>query len=960
MQASPSAVLLISDIVDSTLMTARLGDEASSRLWASHDRLARALLPRWKAIEIDKSDGLLLLLDTVNDAIGFAADYHRALISLEPPLRARVAVHSGSLIKRENPSEEVALGAKRLEVDGVAKPTVARLMSVAAPSQTLLTAAAVAALRDAAGHRLYFHGHWQMKGLEEPIEAYGVGDGAHLEPQEGSKAWRVCRSPSDSRVWLPVRAIAHSLPAERDLFVGRQGALSQVHKRFDEGHRLLCLLGTGGIGKTRLALRFGWTHLGEYAGGVWFCDLSTARTLDGIAHAVAAGLKLPIPGSDPLDRIADALLSRGDCLLILDNFEQVTALAAPTLGRWLAMAPDLRVLVTSREVLGLPGEQIVPLQTLDGSEGVALFGQRAAAVRGDRLGDAEGASVPALVQVLDGLPLAIELAASRIGVMTPRQMIERIGARFELLTRRGSEGGRHAAMRATLDWSWDLLSTGEQAALARLSVFEGGFTLDAAESILQGLPSTAPGWPLDLVQALVQKSLVRTLPSRRMDLLRTVQDYAAEKLARGPDGPVAIAMHGCYFAGLADATDRGEHADDVENLVVATRRALRDGQLGIARQALLGSFNVLKRSGPLNVVLDMARELEGLATSAPEIRRVAQWLGGCAASAVGDPANAIARLRAALDGFEASDAIAARTHVALAESLARSARLEEANAHLDRAEAICEQLNDDRTLCVVLNERGNSLMNRSRLADAQHCFERVRQLAEAGQDRRWRCAALGNIGAIEHMLGHAERARLTYEAALAEARAIGEQRWAGNTLCNLGLLLQESGQHPQALDSFQQALAAARHLGHRRLEATTLCNLGLLEAARGQHAESVLHFQSAITVAARLDDPQSEGQALGYMALSLARLGRAEDAHKAFEAGAERLERVHDWLSLGLLHCARSESGMLQADRPLAEDGLARARWCLERSEAGSEDSELARRIRKLEALPMPPGRSAH
>jgi class 3 adenylate cyclase len=289
---SDTFALLLTDIVDSTRLNDELGDAVMAPLWAAHDSAARELVRAWRGREIGRSDGFLLLFEQAADALGFALAYHRRLATLEVPLRSRVGLHVGPVTLRLNAQADQAQGATPFEVDGIALPVAARVMAAAAAGQTLLSAAAVQALGPGP-QALLSHGHWRLKGVSEPVELFEVGDpGAPFAPPEDSaKAYRVVQVGG---TWMPVRELPNSLPAERDSFVGRQDALQALARCFDDGTRLVTLLGIGGIGKTRLALRHARGWLGDYPGGAWFCDLSAARSVDGIVHAVAQGLEVPL------------------------------------------------------------------------------------------------------------------------------------------------------------------------------------------------------------------------------------------------------------------------------------------------------------------------------------------------------------------------------------------------------------------------------------------------------------------------------------------------------------------------------------------------------------------------------------------------------------------------------------------------------------------------------------------
>ena len=273
--------LLLTDVVDSTQLSERLGDAAMASVWAEHDRAARDLLPLHHGLEIDKTDGMLLLFEKATDAVAYAMAYHRALVALAVPLKARAGLHVGAVILRENKAEDVARGAKPLEVDGLAKPMAARVMSLALGGQTLLTETArVAALSQIDGAlnddvKLQSHGHWLLKGIADPIEIFEVAalEASFTLPPDSDKVHRVVRCHAG---WVGVQKIANNLPQQTTSFLGREREQADL-KAILSKQRLVTLLGMGGLGKTRLSLQVAAEVMADFADGVWFIDLAAIR-----------------------------------------------------------------------------------------------------------------------------------------------------------------------------------------------------------------------------------------------------------------------------------------------------------------------------------------------------------------------------------------------------------------------------------------------------------------------------------------------------------------------------------------------------------------------------------------------------------------------------------------------------------------------------------------------------------
>jgi predicted ATPase/class 3 adenylate cyclase/Tfp pilus assembly protein PilF len=983
--------LLFTDLVDSTAVVERLGDARAANVLAEHDRSARALLARHGGREIDHSDGFFLLFDDAVHAAAFAIDYHGAVDPLG--LCARAGLHVGPVTLRENAADEVARGAKAIEVEGIAKPLAARVMSLARGGQTLLTQAARSALGNALAEAatIEAHGHYRLKGIAEPIEIFEIGvrdRSTFVPPADTEKAVRVVRSDDG---WRPVREVRHNLPRERDAFVGRAADLTALAARLDAGARLLTVLGPGGTGKTRLVRRYAWNWLGDWPGGVYFCDLSDARTLEAAFFVVALALDVPLGKGDPGVQLGHAIATRGRCLLILDNFEQIVQHAQASAGRWLDSSPDAAFLVTSRERLHVSGEDVLPLEPLSiDAEGVELFALRARTQRPDfALTPANRALVRRIVALLDGLPLAIELAAARIRVMSPAQLLDRLSDRFALLARPRSAAERQATLRNAIDWSWNLLLPWEQSALAQCSVFERGFTLDAAEAVLDLSAWTDAPPIVDAVQVLVDKSLLRTwvpveqvrheLEEPYFGMYLSIHDYAAEKLAASGAGMQRAAeeRHGRHFAGLGSddrlqslyrregSARRRALTLELDNLVAACKRAVARGHGDIAVATLRATWEALMTQGGFDLVIGLGAEVDTLHEIEPALRAAALTVVGRADVAAGRLERARGVLGRALELARAADDPAREADVLtrLANAERQQGRMDEARRCAERALALREALGEAdgvalAELGIVQRQTGqmqealatyeraiaidrevgnadaeakavNSLAivhaEQGRFEQARAQFENALALSRELGDRRQEGLVLGNLGSLNMEQGRIAIGREQCEAALAVHRDTGERVEEGNALINLGTIDQSQGLVDEARRKFLAALAIARESGNRRGEGVVLGMLGALEVEQGRIEHAQAHYDQALSIHHAVGNRRYAGMVLARLGDLLTQQGRLEEARALLAQGEAQLRAVDEKLELASLLCLRGRLELAAGDATRAQASLAEA-----------------------------------
>ncbi len=587
--------------------------EVSTRLWdlepdamgealARHDAILRDALEAHGGVVVKgRGDGVHAAFVTADAAVRAAIACELAMDAevwpVSEPLRARVGIHTGVAELRDR------------DYFGSAVNRAARLEAIAHGGQIVCSQATADLARDVLAEGVAFVdlGEHRLRDLSRPERVFQVS-ASGLQGQFGPLA--------------SVDAFPGKLPLQVSSFIGRERELARIVNALDES-RVVTLTGVGGVGKTRLALQVAAELLPRFRYGAWLCELAPVRSPEGVMDAVAALFDVAPRGTQTLEQALVEFLRGKELLLVLDNCEHVLAPAAALVEALERTCPHVTVLATSREGLAIDGERMVAVPSLAAppvgtdvvdvaaADAVQLFIERAREKKDDFVLTAENADAVAQVcRQLDGVPLALELAAARVPAMNPQDLAARLDRRFQVLAggRRGTVE-RHQTLRATIDWSYDLLDSAEQRLLARVTVFSGGWTLEAAEAVCSGAPVEAASvW--ELTDRLVAQSLVVAEDlgfQTRYRLLETIRQYGEERLADLEDVTASRRRHAEYFIELqpqlgAEMERPGENnaarrlAAEHENLLAAFAFSVDTNDVDVAFRLVvaypMGAWNL--------------------------------------------------------------------------------------------------------------------------------------------------------------------------------------------------------------------------------------------------------------------------------------------------------------------------------------------------------------------------------
>ena len=689
----------------------------------------------------------------------------------------------------------------------------------------------------------------------------------------------------------------HHLPAATTSFIGREREIA-LGMQLLTAHRLVTLIGAGGVGKTRLALRLAADAVDFFDGGVWFVRLEAVTDPEQVAAAVAETLALPVPAELAPSRVLAEFFRDKHLLLVLDNFEQVIA-AAPEVGNWLAAGANLHVLVTSREALNIYGEQLfalaplrIPAADLRSAaadeiahiEAVRLFVDRARSVKPSfSLTDDNASDVAAICTRLDGIPLAIELAAARVKLFSPQTLRERLDNRLGLLTGGAADlPARQRALRAAIDWSYNLLSEKQKTLFAYLGLFVGGWTLDAADAIFTSLIGNLD--VVDSLTSLIDKSLIHvaddTADTPRFTMLPTLQEYALERLADSGQLEYARSAHAAYFLRLAEEADKRSRTseedrwfDRIANEHDNVRAALDHYHAGeqaaecdLRMTGALAWFWFVRshfREGRTRTDAVLSRDSDIVPKP---IRAKAYNAAGLFAWSAGQHKRAAELHQVALDFYRElnDEPMVAFSLMCVAGQFFSLGDYLRAITLLDEGIAICRQIHDQTQILLLLNNYSAILMATGKLAEAQLVLEEALALAKVQQRTNDIIILVANLSGLAIIRKEWSLARTYAEEGITLAREIGNL-WASCGCLSQLFEIEFSAENYTAAGLYaDEQLRLSREIGHQPEEIAACLNLSQLAHKQNELQRSAYWAREALSLSVQIEDTRIQLMALGW------------------------------------------------------------------------------------------------
>jgi predicted ATPase/class 3 adenylate cyclase len=876
----------VSGLLPTGTVTLLLADvEGSTRLWETQPEVMTAAIARLtqvvsdviaahagvRPVEQGEGDSFVAAFARASDAVACALELQLAPVA---PIKLRMGVHTGEIQLRDE--------------DNYVGPTVnrtARLRDLAHGGQTVLSATT----SDLVVDRL-------------PPDAWLTDLGTHplRDLPRPERVVQLCHPGLRNDFPLlrtPKSVGVHNLPVQLTSFVGREAELTQVRELLAE-NRLVTLTGAGGAGKTRLALQIAARMVGEFGDGVWYVDLAPITDPDVLPIAVARALGLPDqPGRSTMDTLARFVAER-QMLVVLDSCERLLDANAALIIDLLAASSRLTLLATSQEPTGVAGEMSWRVPSLSlADEAIELFADRARHVRADfAVGDDNVAAVTEICRRLDGVPLAIELAAARVRALSLGEILDGLHDRFRLLTGAARTAvRRQQTLRASVDWSHALLTEPERVLFRRLAVFLGGFDLDAAQAVAGG-GEVERYQVLDQLTLLVDKSLVVADDSggrTRYRLLETVRQYAAEKLDECGEADAVGARHRDHYTALAALLDTPACTDYERRL----------GQAEIEIDNLRAAFGWSRENSDIELALALASSLQPLWLARGRLLEGLAWFDAALTDLDAQHADVAAAVRsraladkAVLDGYLGADSIGQAQH----------------------ALAIARELDEPALLARTLTAYGFIAGESYDTEVARACFAEAIGLARVLDDR-WRLSQILALQALSaRTAGDPLGVRATAEEGRDLANAIGARFHSRQCRFCLGWAQMMQGDLAGAVTRFG-AVAAEAEAAHDEIwrvlslgaESLALAHQGKTEAARTA-------ADATLTRGAELG---GRFAAYGHMLLGFTALaaGNGAAAHEA-RAGAHQDPSDFMGVTAAMQRIGNAEAALADGDLAAARD----------------------------------------
>lgn len=842
---------LFSDIEGSTRLLDLIG-ERYAQVLADYRRLLHEAVQAHGGREVDtQGDASFVVFPRAKDALAAAVTTQRSVATHPWPdsveVRVRMGLHTGEPLVAD--SGYVGMDVHR----------AARICAAGHGGQILLSETTHDLVQDDQpdGVTLRDLGEYRLKDLSRPqrlFQVLGVG------------------LLTDSRPLNALQVRSHNLPAQLTSFVGREREIEQV-KRFLATHRLVTLTGTGGAGKTRLAIEVASRLLSDFPDGIWFIELAALSDPALVPQTIAATLRVREQAGRPITQTLPEYLQQRHLLLILDSCEHLVDACAGLIDELLRDCQYLRVLATSREGLDVEGEVAyhvpslsVPdparpqsLDSLAQYEAIRLLVDRAtSAAPSFTLTEHNARTVVQLCQRLDGMPLAIELAAARLKMLTVDQIAARLNDRFRLLTGgTRSKLPRHQTLQATMDWSYQLLSDDERRLLRRLSVFAGGFTLEAAEQVCAG-DGIGREAVLNLLTQLVDKSLVlveRSEGEARYRLLETVRDYSTDKLRESEEEDAQRRRHRGWYLAFAKRGDPEIHGP--EQKVWLDRFEIDHDNF---RAALEWSCGQGDDDGGLHLAgalgwfwYDRGYPSEGRG-----------WLQRLLATTSSSSVRAKALNRAGMLAWYQGD-------------------YEQAGALCEESMRLSRAAGNSQEAALSLNILGSTAYQpRGDYRRARGLFEEALLLSRQVGDRWGTAFSLHNLGRVLWRQGEYDRASVLLEEGRNLFRELGDKLGIAWALHSLGLVARSAGDYASSTAYHTESLDLFLELGHKAHYAVAMNSLGVLARQQGDYARAVALSEESLNLFRELGDESGVGLALYSLGVAALRQGNVDRAAALF------------------------------------------------------------------------------